>query len=212
MTTVAAANIKPMRSEAGRDKRCSWVNEHDPLLVEYHDREWGAPVHTDHKHFEILILSGAQAGLNWSIVLKKREGYREAFRGFDPAKVAGYSAEETQKLLADPRIIRNRMKIEATVRNARAFLKIQDECGAFDSYCWRFVDGQPKLGRRKTTEQIPAISPESEALSKDLKARGFSFIGPTVAYAYMQSAGLVNDHLLSCFRYQELLKEGKRHK
>lgn len=179
-------------------------------MVEYHDREWGVPVHSDHKHFEILILSGAQAGLNWSLVLKKREGYRAAFRGFDPAKVARYSSEQTRKLLADPGIIRNRMKIEAAVRNARAFLKIQDECGAFDSYCWRFIGGHPKLGRRKTTQQIPAITPESEALSKDLKARGFSFVGPTVAYAYMQAAGLVNDHLLSCFRYQELVKEGKR--
>lgn len=201
-----------MRSEAGPDKRCSWVNEDDPLLVEYHDREWCVPVHSDHKHFEILILSGAQAGLNWSLVLKKREGYRTAFRGFDPEKVARYSSEQTRELLADPRIIRNRMKIEAAVRNARAFLKIQDECGAFDSYCWRFVGGQPKLGRRKTTQQIPATTPESEALSKNLKARGFSFVGPTVAYAYMQAAGLVNDHLLSCFRYQELVKEGKRRK
>ena len=196
-----------MRSEAGVDKRCSWVNVNDPLLLEYHDREWGVPVHSDPKHFEVLVLSGAQAGLNWSLVLKKREGYRRAFDSFDPERVARYSEKQTRSLLADPQIIRNRMKIEAAVRNARAFLKIQAEFGGFNSYCWRFVDGKPKVGRWKATRQIPATSPESEALSKDLKQRGFSFVGPTVAYAYMQAAGLVNDHLVSCFRYQELLSE-----
>jgi len=176
----------------------------DPLLIEYHDREWGVPVHSDRKHFEVLVLSGAQAGLNWSLVLKKREGYRRAFDGFDPKKVARYSEREVRILLADPQIIRNRMKIEAAVRNARAVLKIQEEFGGFDSYCWRFVGGTPILGHWKATRQIPARSPESEALSKDLKQRGFSFVGPTVGYAYMQAAGLVNDHLVSCFRYQEL--------
>ena len=196
-----------MRSEAGVDKRCSWVNVNDPLLLEYHDREWGVPVHSDPKHFEVLVLSGAQAGLNWSLVLKKREGYRRAFDRFDPERVARYSEKQTRSLLSDPQIIRNRMKIEAAVRNARAFLKIREEFGRFDSYCWRFVGGKPKLGRWKATRQIPATSPESEALSKDLKLRGFSFVGPTVAYAYMQAAGLVNDHLISCFRYQELLSE-----
>jgi DNA-3-methyladenine glycosylase I len=193
-----------MRSKANSKKRCSWVNLDDPLLVEYHDREWGVPVHSDHKHFEILVLSGAQAGLNWSLVLKKREGYRRAFDSFDPEKIARYSEKNIKSLLADPQIIRNRMKIEAAVRNARAFLKIREEVGSFDSYCWRFVGGKPKLGRWKTTQQIPATSPESEALSKDLKQRGFSFVGPTVAYAYMQAAGLVNDHLASCFRSREL--------
>jgi DNA-3-methyladenine glycosylase I len=197
----------PIRSEAGLDKRCSWVNVDDPLLLEYHDREWGVPVHSDPKHFEVLVLSGAQAGLNWSLVLKKREGYRRAFDSFDPERVARYSEKQTRSLLADPQIIRNRMKIEAAVRNARAFLKIQEEFGGFDFYCWRFVGGKPKLGRWKATRQIPATSPESEALSKDLKQRGFSFVGPTVAYAYMQAAGLLNDHLVSCFRYQELLSE-----
>jgi DNA-3-methyladenine glycosylase I len=196
-----------MHSEASPDKRCSWVNLDDPLLLEYHDREWGVPVHSDPKHFEVLVLSGAQAGLNWSLVLKKREGYRRAFDSFDPERVARYSEKQTRTLLADPQIIRNRMKIEAAVRNARAFLKIQEEFGGFDSYCWRFVGGKPKLGRWKATRQIPATSPESEALSKDLKQRGFSFVGPTVAHAYMQAAGLVNDHLVSCFRYQELLSE-----
>jgi DNA-3-methyladenine glycosylase I len=150
------------------------------------------------------VLSGAQAGLNWSLVLKKREGYRRAFDGFDPEKVARYSEKQTRSLLADPQIVRNRMKIESAVSNARALLKIQTEFGSFDSWCWRFVDGKPKAGRWKSTEQIQAVSPESEALSKELRQRGFSFIGPTVAYAYMQAAGLVNDHLVSCFRYQEL--------
>jgi DNA-3-methyladenine glycosylase I len=193
-----------MRRAASSNKRCPWVNVDDPLLVEYHDREWGVPVHNDPKHFEILVLSGAQAGLNWSLVLKKREGYRRAFDNFDPEKVARYSEKQTLALLADPRIIRNRLKIEAAVRNARAFLKIQDEFGGFDPYCWGFVDGKPKLGRWKTTQQIPATSAESEAFSKNLKTRGFSFVGPTVAYAYMQAAGLVNDHLAGCFRYREL--------
>jgi DNA-3-methyladenine glycosylase I len=196
-----------MRSKPSPDKRCSWVNVDDPLLLEYHDREWGVPVHRDHKHFEILVLSGAQVGLNWSLVLKKREGYRRAFDSFDPERVARYSEKQTRTLLADPQIIRNRMKIEAAVRNARAFLKIQEEFGGFDSYCWRFVGGEPKLSGWKATRQIPATSPESEALSKDLKQRGFSFVGPTVAYAYMQAAGLVNDHLVNCFRYQEILAE-----
>ena len=195
------------RSAASPNKRCSWVNVDDPLLLEYHDREWGVPVHSDPKHFEVLVLSGAQAGLNWSLVLKKREGYRRGFDSFDPERVARYSEKQTRSLLADPQIIRNRMKIEAAVRNARAFLKIQAEFGGFNSYCWRFVDGKPKVGRWKATRQIPATSPESEALSKDLKQRGFSFVGPTVAYAYMQAAGLVNDHLVSCFRYQEILTE-----
>jgi DNA-3-methyladenine glycosylase I len=196
-----------MRSAAMSNKRCSWVNADDPLLLEYHDREWGVSVHNDRKHFEVLVLSGAQAGLNWSLVLKKREGYRRAFDKFEPEKVARYSEKRIQTLLGDPEIIRNRMKIEAAVRNARAFLKIQEEFGDFDSYCWRFVGGQPKLNRWKVTRQIPATSPESEAFSKDLKQRGFSFVGPTVAYAYMQAAGLVNDHLVDCFRYQEILSE-----
>ena len=196
-----------MRSEASPDIRCSWVNVDDPLLLEYHDREWGVPVHSDPKHFEVLVLSGAQAGLNWSLVLKKREGYRRAFDSFDPERVARYSEKQTRSLLADPQIIRNRMKIEAAVRNARAFLKIQEEFGGFYSYCWRFVGGKPKLSSWKATRQIPATSHESEALSKDLKQRGFSFVGPTVAYAYMQAAGLVNDHLVNCFRYQEILTE-----
>jgi len=179
-------------------------------LLEYHDEEWGVPVHSDHKHFEVLVLSGAQAGLNWSLVLKKREGYRRAFDRFDPERVARYSEKHTRTLLSDPQIIRNRLKIESAIRNARAFLRIQEEFGRFDSYCWRFVGGEPKLGRWKATRQIPATSLESEALSKDLKQRGFTFVGPTVAYAYMQAAGLVNDHLVSCFRYPKGLTKISR--
>ena len=150
------------------------------------------------------MLSGAQAGLSWSLVLKKREGYRRAFDKFDPEKVAHYSERQIQKLASDPAIIRNRMKIEAAVRNARAFLKIQEEFRDFDSYCWRFVGGRPKLNHWKATRQIPATSPESEAFSKDLKHRGFSFVGPTVVYAYMQAVGMVNDHVVECFRYREV--------
>jgi DNA-3-methyladenine glycosylase I len=188
-------------------KRCSWASADNPPLVEYHDREWGVPVHKDRKHFEVLVLSGAQAGLSWSLVLKKREGYRRAFDKFDPEKVARYSERQIQKLTADPEIIRNRMKIEAAVRNARALLKIQEEFRSFDSYCWRFVEGRPKLNRWKTIRQIPATSPESEAFSKDLKHRGFSFVGPTVIYAYMQAVGMVNDHLVDCFRYREIRQD-----
>jgi DNA-3-methyladenine glycosylase I len=188
-------------------KRCSWVNASDPLLLEYHDREWGVPAHSERKHFEVLVLSGAQAGLNWSLVLKKREGYRRAFDKFDPEKVARYSERQIGRLVSDPEIIRNRMKIQAAVRNARAFLRVQEEFGRFDSYCWRFVGGQPKLNRWKATRQIPATSPESKTFSKDLKHRGFSFVGPTVVYAFMQAVGMVNDHLVDCFRYREILRE-----
>src|ERR1700747_1455850 len=196
-----------MRNAASHDKRCSWVNVDDPLLMEYHDREWGVPIHNARKPFEVLVLSGAHAGLNWSLVLKKREGYRRAFDNFDPEKVARYSEKRIQTLLADSEIIRNRMKIEGAVRNARALLKVQEEFGDFDSYCWRFVDGRPKLNRWKTTRQIPARSLESEKLSKDLKDRGFNFVGPTVAYAYMQAIGMVNDHTVDCFRYREITRE-----
>jgi DNA-3-methyladenine glycosylase I len=185
-------------------KRCSWVSMDNPLMVQYHDREWGVPVHDDRKHFEFLVLEAAQAGLSWSIVLKKREGYRRVFREFDPEKVARFTEKRIQKLILDPAIIRNRMKIEAAVRNARAFVTIQKELGSFDVYCWRFVDGRPKLNRRKALREIPATSPESDAFSKDLKQRGFSFVGSTVIYAHMQAVGMVNDHLVDCFRYREI--------
>jgi len=186
-----------------RLNRCTWVGSDNPLMLEYHDREWGVPVHDDRKHFEFLVLEGAQAGLSWSIVLKKREGYRRAFSQFDPRKVVRYTPKRIQKLVADPSIIRHRMKIEAAVRNAGAFLAIQDEFGSFDAYCWRFVDGRPRLNRRKTMSEIPATSPESDTFSKDLKQRGFSFVGSTVMYAHMQAVGMVNDHLVGCFRYRE---------
>ena len=186
-------------------KRCEWVfGESSPLMLEYHDREWGVPVHDDVKHFEFLVLEGAQAGLSWSIVLNKREGYRRAFSEFDPNRVARYTEKRIQKMLVDSGIIRNRQKIEAAVRNARAFLAVQEEFGSFDGYAWRFVGGQPKLNRWKLMKQIPATSTESDAFSKDLKHRGFSFVGSTVIYAHMQAVGMVNDHLVDCFRYREV--------
>src|ERR1700681_1232797 len=185
-------------------KRCTWVGSDNLLMLEYHDREWGVPVHDDRQHFEFLVLEAAQAGLSWSIVLKKREGYRRAFSQFDPEKVARYTQNRIHKLAADPSIIRNRMKIEAAVRNARAFLAIQDEFGRFNAYCWRFVDGRPRLNRWKATREIPATSRESDAFSKDLKRRGFSFVGSTIVYAHMQAIGMVNDHLVGCFRYKEI--------
>ena len=189
---------------SAQKKRCEWVSGADPLMLEYHDREWGVPVHDDRTHFEFLVLEAAQAGLSWAIVLNKREGYRRAFSEFDPRKVARYTGERIQRLLADPGIIRNRLKIESSIRNARAFLAIQEAFGSFDAYSWRFVDGRPRVNRRKTTSDIPATSPESDAFSKDLKRRGFSFVGSTVVYAHMQAVGMVNDHLISCFRYREI--------
>jgi DNA-3-methyladenine glycosylase I len=185
-------------------KRCAWVNLDDHLMLAYHDREWGVPVHDDRKHFEFLILEGAQAGLSWSTVLKKREAYRKAFDHFDPAKVARFTAARIEKLLQDPGIIRNRLKIYSAVRNAKAFLKVQKEFGSFDTYCWRFVDGKPKVNKLTSMQQIPATSPESDAFSKDLKQRGFNFVGSTIIYAHMQAIGMVNDHLVDCFRYREL--------
>jgi DNA-3-methyladenine glycosylase I len=187
-------------------KRCGWVGERNLLMLEYHDREWGVPVHDDRRHFEFLVLEAAQAGLSWSIVLNKREGYRHAFSEFDPNKVARYTEKRVEKLLLDPGIIRNRQKIEAAVRNARGFLAIQEEFGTFDAYSWRFVGGQPILNRWKLMKQIPATSAESDAFSKDLKHRGFSFVGSTVIYAHMQAVGMVNDHLVGCFRYREVGK------
>ena len=171
-------------------------------MREYHDREWGVPTHDDRRHFEFLVLEAAQAGLSWSIVLKKREGYRRAFDQFDPAKVARYSSARIEKLVADPGIVRNRLKITAAVKNAQAFLKVQKEFGSFDAYCWQFVNGRPLQNRRSGTGQIPTTTPESDAFSRDLKRRGFSFVGSTVIYAHMQAIGMVNDHLVSCFRHR----------
>lgn len=185
-------------------KRCAWVSTDDPLMLRYHDREWGVPVHDDRTHFEFLVLEGAQAGLSWSTVLRKREAYRRAFSQFDPEKVARYTGNRIQKLMLDSGIIRNRLKVEAAVRNAQSFLEVREEFGSFDDYCWRFVDGKPKLNRWKSTRQIPATSPESDAFSKDLKRRGFRFVGSTIIYAHMQAIGMVNDHLVDCFRYREV--------
>src|ERR1700732_259602 len=190
-------------------KRCAWVGVDDPLMLQYHDREWGIPVYDDRKHFEFLVLEGAQAGLSWTTVLRKREGDRRGFDRFDPEKVARFSARRIEKLALDSAIIRNRMKIEAAVRHARAFLKIQEEFGRFDSYCWRFVDGRPKLNRWRTMRQIPATSLESDAFSRELKHRGFSFVGSMVVSAPMQAVGMVNDHLVDCFRYREIRRDWK---
>lgn len=175
-------------------------------MREYHDSEWGVPNHEDRKHFEFLILEAAQAGLSWAIVLNKREGYRHAFSQFDPEKVARYTKAKIDKLVVDAGIIRNRLKIEAAVKNARAMLAVQEEFGSFDKYCWRFVDGKPLQNRRKSSRQIPSTSPESDAFSRDLKQRGFSFVGSTVIYAYMQALGMVNDHLVDCFRYRPIAR------
>ena len=183
--------------------RCGWVGE-DPLYRAYHDTEWGVPVRDDRVLFEFLILEGAQAGLSWITILKRREGYRRAFDGFDPEKVARYDERKKAALLQDTGIIRNRLKIEATVTNAQLFLDLQGERGSFAAFLWQFVDGRPRRNSWKTTADIPAQTPESEAMSKELKKRGFRFVGPTICYAHMQATGLVNDHLVSCFRYREV--------
>ena len=183
--------------------RCPWAGT-DPDYVAYHDEEWGVPVHDDRTHFEFLILEGAQAGLSWSTILKKRANYRRAFDDFDPATVAAYDEAKIEQLLADAGIIRNRLKVTAAVRNAREFLKVQAEFGSFDAYIWSFVGGRPIVNAWESLRQLPAETAESRALSKDLKGRGFSFVGPTIMYAHMQAIGLVNDHLVSCFRYHEL--------
>jgi DNA-3-methyladenine glycosylase I len=185
-------------------KRCTWVSVDHVLMRDYHDREWGVPTRDDRVHFEFLILEAAQAGLSWSIVLNKRAGYRRAFSQFDPEKVARYSEARIERLTADPGIIRNRLKIAAAVKNARAFLAVQEEYGTFDAYCWQFVGGRPRQNRWKTPGQIPATTHESDAFSKDLKRRGFSFVGSTVIYAHMQAVGMVNDHLVDCFRYRDV--------
>ena len=184
-------------------KRCDWAHA-SPLTVAYHDEEWGVPVHDDQKHFEMLILEGAQAGLSWETVLRKREAYRLAFKGFDPEKVARMTDDELEAQLTNPGIIRNRLKVFSARKNALAFIHIQQEFGSFDRYIWQAVGGSPLDGKRRTMLNVPATSPESEALSKDLKKRGMSFVGPTIIYAYMQAVGLVNDHLRSCFRHREI--------
>jgi DNA-3-methyladenine glycosylase I len=184
-------------------RRCDWA-EGDPLMLEYHDREWGVPVHDDHVLFEFLVLEGAQAGLSWMTILRKREAYRKAFKDFDPAAVARFRATTVDRLLTLQAIVRNRRKIESAVRNARVVEAIAKEQGSFDRYAWSFVGGRPKRNAWKTMRDIPAETAESRALSKDLIARGANFVGPTICYAFMQGTGLVNDHLVSCFRYRQL--------
>ena len=191
-------------------KRCSWVNVDHQLLREYHDRECGVPTRDDRTHFEFLILEAAQAGLSWSIVLNKREGYRRAFSRFDPEKVARYSQSRIDKLTTDPGIVRNRVKIAAAVRNAQAFLVVQEEFGSFDAYCWQFVNGRPRQNRWRSLRQIPATTAESDAFSRDLKRRGFSFVGSTIVYAHMQAVGMVNDHIDACFRQLPVSKLAKK--
>jgi DNA-3-methyladenine glycosylase I len=183
--------------------RCDWAGS-DPLYIEYHDTEWGVPVHDDRSWFEFLILEGAQAGLSWLTILKKRQKYREAFDNFDPAKIAVYNSAKVSDLLSDSGIIRNKLKIEAAVQNASAFLAVQQEYGSFDRYVWQFMGGRPLKNKWKSVQQIPAQTRESAALSSDLKKRGFKFVGPTICYAFMQATGLVNDHIVGCFRYKEV--------
>jgi len=185
--------------------RCEWCLGFEQY-IEYHDTEWGVPVHDDNVHFEFLILEGAQAGLSWATILKKREGYKKLFADFDPKKVARFSDAKLEKILLDPSIVRNRLKVFAAVNNAKRFLEVQKEFGSFDKYIWQFVGGKPILNHRKTMKEVPATTKESDALSKDLIQRGFKFVGSTVIYAHMQACGLVNDHLTNCFRYKETKK------
>ncbi|MFC5452967.1 DNA-3-methyladenine glycosylase I [Paenibacillus aestuarii] len=181
--------------------RCGWVNE-DPLYIEYHDHEWGVPVHDDQKLFEMLNLEGAQAGLSWYTILKKRENYREAFDQFDAALIASYDDEKLASLLSNPGIVRNRLKIAAVVENAKAFLRVQQQFGSFDAYIWSFVGGEPIVNERESLSQVPTSTAQSDAMSKDLKKRGFKFVGSTICYAYMQATGMVNDHVQACFKHQ----------
>ena len=185
--------------------RCAWART--PLSIPYHDAEWGVPQHDDRVLFEFLVLEGAQAGLSWETILKKRDHYRRVYDEFDPAKVARYGARKQAALLSDPGIVRNRLKVAAAVTNAKAFLKAQGEFGSFDAYVWRFVGGTPKVNPRKTLTEIPAKSPESDALSKDLKKRGFTFVGSTIVYAFMQAVGMVEDHVANCFRKNEIRRQ-----
>jgi len=186
-----------------KNNRCAWT-ANNPLMIEYHDTEWGVPVHDDRKLFEFLVLDAFQAGLSWSTILKKRENFRKAFDNFEPKRIAQYDAAKIGELLNDAGIIRNKAKVSATVKNARAFLEVQKEFGTFDAYIWRFAGGSPIINKWKTMAEIPAKTAAAEAMSNDLKKRGFSFVGPTICYAFMQAAGMVNDHVVDCFRYAEI--------
>jgi DNA-3-methyladenine glycosylase I len=201
---VNAVDIIPVDNKiAVKLVRCHWASGSE-LTIRYHDEEWGVPAHDDRRLFEFLILEGAQAGLSWETILNKRENYRAAFDQFDPARVAAYDRRKMQRLLKDPGIVRNRLKISSAVGNAKAFLRVAEQFGSFDRYIWRFVDGAPRVNSRKSPRQVPAKTAESDAMSKDLKARGFNFVGSTICYAFMQAVGMVNDHLVRCFRYEAL--------
>lgn len=201
--SVGRTSPTPARPRKASKTRCPWCGT-DPLYVAYHDEEWGVPLHDDRRLFEMLVLEGAQAGLSWLTVLRKREAYRAAFDGFDPEVVAAYDGRKVRALLRNEGIIRNRQKIEAAIANARAFLAVRRELGSFDDYVWRFVGGKPKRNRWRSPGDIPAVTPEAEVLSRDLRSRGFRFVGPTICYAHMQATGMVNDHLVGCFRYREI--------
>lgn len=190
-------------------ERCAWCGT-DPAYVRYHDTEWGVPVHDDRTLFEFLILEGAQAGLSWITILRRREGYRKAFAGFDPEKVARFNQGKIEALLNNDGIIRNRLKVESTVSNAKAFLKVQDQCGSFSTYQWSFVDGKPIQNRWRSLTELPAETPVSKAFSKDLKKRGFRFVGPTIVYAHMQAVGMVNDHVVDCYRHAQVKALGRQ--
>ncbi|MDO8704243.1 MAG: DNA-3-methyladenine glycosylase I [Sulfuricaulis sp.] len=190
-------------------RRCAWSANASPLDRKYHDREWGVPVHDDRKLFELLILEGAQAGLSWSTILKKRKNYRKAYGNFDARKIARYSAAKVRRLLKDPGIVRNRLKVRASIQNAKAFLEIQKEFGGFNRYIWQFAGGKPLQNRRRSMQQVPARTRKSDAMSQDLKRRGFKFAGSTICYAFMQAVGMVNDHTLNCFRHRQLAGKHK---
>ncbi len=200
MTTAAKAELES----------CAWAQAGNDLYRSYHDKEWGVPVRDDRRQFEFLTLESAQAGLSWACILNKREGYRRAFADFDPEKVARFTAKRIEKLLLDPGIVRNRLKVAAAVSNAQKFLEVRDELGTFNSYIWGFVDGRTIQNRWERHKQVPATSPQSDALSKDLKQRGFKFVGSTIIYAHMQAVGMVNDHLVGCFRHKQVAKLGKK--
>ena len=189
--------------------RCAWAADADPLYQKYHDEEWGVPVHDDRRLFEFLILEGAQAGLNWSTILNNRGNYRKAYDNFDARRIARYDTGKMRRLLRDPGIVRNRLKIRASILNARAFLEVRKEFGSFDEYIWRFVGGRPIKNRRRSMRQVPARTKESDAMSEDLKRRGFKFVGSTICYAFMQAVGMVNDHAVNCFRYRQLSRKRK---
>jgi len=197
-----------MATSPKSDARCDWARSH-ALLTAYHDEEWGVPVHDDHKWYEKILLDGAQAGLSWLTILKKREAYREAFAGFDPALVARFGKRDVERLLRNPGIVRNRLKVASAVTNARAFLRLQDELGSFDAYVWQSVEGAPLQNAFRRMGDVPARTALSDALSKDLKRRGFTFVGSTIVYAFMQAAGLVNDHLVTCFRHPHVARLGR---